>query len=113
VRSVADEQFTSAPREVLVFAKAAKPSGWVHMQRRKFIGLVGGAAAWPLAAGAQQPSRPVIGFLSTRSAKDSGSLVSAFGKGLEEAGFLEGKTVSTEYRFADGALDRLRHWRRS
>jgi putative tryptophan/tyrosine transport system substrate-binding protein len=77
------------------------------MQRRKFIGLVGGAAAWPLAAGAQQPSRPVIGFLSTRSAKDSGSLVSAFGKGLEEAGFLEGKTVSTEYRFADGALDRL------
>jgi putative tryptophan/tyrosine transport system substrate-binding protein len=77
------------------------------MQRRKFIRLVGGAAAWPLAAGAQQPSRPVIGFLSTRSAKDSGSLVSAFGKGLEEAGFLEGKTVSTEYRFADGALDRL------
>jgi putative tryptophan/tyrosine transport system substrate-binding protein len=77
------------------------------MQRRKFIGLVGAAAAWPLAAGAQQPSRPVIGFLSTRSAKDSGSLVSAFGKGLEEAGFLEGKTVSTEYRFADGALDRL------
>jgi putative tryptophan/tyrosine transport system substrate-binding protein len=77
------------------------------MQRRKFIGLVGAAAAWPLTAGAQQPSRPVIGFLSTRSAKDSGSLVSAFGKGLEEAGFLEGKTVSTEYRFADGALDRL------
>jgi putative ABC transport system substrate-binding protein len=77
------------------------------MQRREFMRIAGAAAAWPLAAAAQQPAVPVIGFLSTRSANDSGRLVSAFGKGLEETGYSEGKNVSIEYRFADGQLDRL------
>ena len=77
------------------------------MQRREFIIVVGAAAAWPLAADAQQPPMPVIGFLSTRSASDSARLVKAFGKGLEEAGFSEGKNISVDYRFADGRFDRL------
>jgi putative ABC transport system substrate-binding protein len=77
------------------------------MQRREFVTLLGGMAViLPLAARAQ-PARPVIGFLSTRSAKDSEKLVAAFGKGLEEAGFSDGKNLSVDYRFADGRLDRL------
>jgi putative ABC transport system substrate-binding protein len=74
------------------------------MQRRKFIALVGGAAAWPFSANAQMPA---IGFLSSRSARDSVKVVASFGAGLREGGFTEGKNLSIEYRFADGALDRL------
>jgi putative ABC transport system substrate-binding protein len=77
------------------------------MKRREFVAGLGAAATWPLAARAQQPAMPVIGFLSTRSAKDSVRIVAAFGKGLEEAGFTEGKNLSTEYRFAEGQLERL------
>jgi putative ABC transport system substrate-binding protein len=77
------------------------------MRRREFIGAFGAAVTWPLAARAQQPAMPVIGFLSARSAKDSIVNVAAFGKGLEEAGFAEGKNLTTEYRFAEGRLDRL------
>ena len=74
------------------------------MQRRKFIALLGGAAAWPLQANAETPA---IGFLSSRSARDSVKVVAAFGKGLGEAGFIEGGNLSIEYAYADGALDRL------
>src|SRR4051794_11692774 len=74
------------------------------MRRREFIALVGGAAAWPLSANAQ---RPAIAFLSSRSPRDSVKVVAAFGQGLGELGFIEGKNLSIEYRYAEGALDRL------
>jgi len=77
------------------------------MRRREFNAGLGGAATLPFVARAQQPAMPVIGFLSARSASDSTRNVAAFGKGLEEAGFSEGKNVSVEYRFAEGQLDRL------
>jgi putative tryptophan/tyrosine transport system substrate-binding protein len=81
------------------------------VKRRTFIAGLGAAATSgflrPLAARAQQSAMPVIGFLSLRSANDSVRNVAAFGKGLEEAGFTEGKNLSTEYRFAEGQLDRL------
>ena len=77
------------------------------IRRREFITLLGGAAAWPLAARAQQPAMPVIGFLSGRSNNKSRSLVAAFGKGLQETGFVEGHNAAVTFRWADGQYDRL------
>jgi len=77
------------------------------MRRREFITLLGGAVASPLAARAQQPALPVIGFMSGRSPEDSTHLIAAFRQGLAENGFVEGQTVAIEFRWADGDYDRL------
>jgi putative ABC transport system substrate-binding protein len=78
------------------------------MRRRDFIAVLGGAAiGWPFAARAQQPGLPVVGFMSTRAPGDSTHLVAAFRRGLEEGGFVEGRTVRVEYRWGGGDYARM------
>jgi putative ABC transport system substrate-binding protein len=77
------------------------------VRRRQFLGLLGGAAAWPLAARAQQPAMPMVGFLHPSSPEPFGHIVNGFRRGLSDTGFIEGQNVGIEYRWARGTYERL------
>jgi len=79
----------------------------VNMRRREFISLLGAAAAWPVAAGAQQPPMPVVGYLGLTTAEADAYLIAAFRDGLAEAGFVEGRNIAIDYLFAERDISRL------
>src|SRR5437868_4208833 len=92
----------------MIHPPSQRQSGIDCMKRRQFIALLGAsAAAWPLAARAQQPAMPVVGYLDRKVAAAVSYQVEAFRKGLNEAGFVEGRNVAMEFRWAEDQLDRV------
>src|SRR5208337_366947 len=79
----------------------------IHIRRREFVRTLGGAAAWPLTVHAQQPAMPVVGFLNSGTPAGLAHLKAAFHQGLSEAGYVEGRNVAMENRWAEGQYDRL------
>jgi putative ABC transport system substrate-binding protein len=77
------------------------------VRRREVITVIGGAAAWPFAARAQQPTMPVIGFLNSGAAEALQSLVAAFRQGLSESGYVEGQNLGIEYRWENGDYNKI------
>lgn len=77
------------------------------MRRRDFIAMIDGATTWPLAARAQQPAVPVVGFLNAGSPGSYANQVAAFHQGLGDAGYVEGRNVAIEFRWAEGDAGRL------
>src|SRR5262249_3170319 len=88
-------------------AAAERRRGDRVMKRRDFIALLGAAAAWPLTARGQEKAVPVMGYLYLGSTEESTSVIAAFRKGLSEAGYIEGRDVAIEYRFANSVYARL------
>ena len=97
-----------APFQTVGLSRYDNPLSWgLLMRRREFISLLGGAAMWPVAAYAQQSAVPVVGFLNSASPEQYARQLSAFRQGLSEGGYVEGRNVAIDVRWAENQYDRL------